>query len=136
MGFLYGFIYAVILIFISLPLFKTYQLEGYRVKNYIKKVLGFNFAFGDKNKIKFTKRLKRSIFCDFLSIFLIFSLIFYFFNYFYVYIIMIFVGIILLPFFIILAHYLCLPFEKLIMNSYIKKAKVKLQNMEVVITLH
>ena len=129
MGFLYGFIYAVILIFISLPLFKTYQLEGYRVKNYIKKVLEFNFAFGDKNKIKFTKRLKRSIFCDFLSIFLIFSLIFYFFNYFYVYIIMIFVGIILLPFFIILSHYLCLPIEKLIMNSYIKKAKVKLQNM-------
>lgn len=129
MAFLYGLIYAIVFILLSLPLFKVYQLEGYKVKNFIKKISHFNFAFGDKNKINFTKRLKRCIFCDFLIIFIVFSLIFYFLNYFYVYIIMIFAGVLMLPCFLIISHFLCLPIEKLITNSYIKKAKVKLQNM-------
>lgn len=129
MGFLYGFLYAIALVLLSLPLFKVYQLEGYKIKKYLKKVFHFNFAFGDKNKINFTNRLKRCIFCDFLLIFLIFSLIFYFINVFYIYIIMALVGIIFLPFFIVISHYIVMPIENVIICSYIKKAKIKLQSL-------
>ena len=54
---------------------KLFQLENYRVKNYINKVLKFDFAFGKKNKLNFTKRVNRLIFIDFLiklTIFLLF----------------------------------------------------------------
>ncbi len=129
MGFLYGFCCALFFTFISMPLFKVYQLENYKIENYIKKVLKFNFAFGDKNRLIFTKRLKRCVFCDFLLIFLIFSLIFHYFNILYVYFIMFFAGIILLPVFLILAHFLLFPVEKYINFLYIKKAKKKLEKM-------
>lgn len=129
MAFLYGFLYAILLIILSIPVFKIYQLEGYRIKNCIKKVVKFNFGFGDKNKIIFTNRLKRSIFCDFLLIFFLFSLIFYFFNYFYVYIILFVLGVIFLPFFLTCAHFVVKPVEIIIQKSYIKKAKLKLLKM-------
>ena len=38
MAFLYGLIYAIVFILLSLSLFKVYQLEGYKVKNFIKKI--------------------------------------------------------------------------------------------------
>ncbi len=129
MAFLYGFLYAIFFVFISLPLFKTYQLDGYKLKKFVENVLTFNLSFGDKNKIKFTKRLKRCIFLNFLLIFVNFSLIFYFLNVYYVYLIMIFLGIILLPLFLILSHILIYPVEVLIIKKYLKKAKNKLAGM-------
>lgn len=111
-----------------LPLIKVYQLENYKPKQYIKKVIKFNFAFGDKNKLKFTNRVKRLLIILFLLIFLIFFLFFYYFNI-YVSIICAILGIIFSPFLLLFGHYIALPIEKMVICSYIKKAKEKLKKM-------
>ena len=69
MEILYSFFVALALTILMFPLLKVYQLENYRIKNYLSRVLKFNFAFGDKNDLKFTKRILRMIFCAFLLIF-------------------------------------------------------------------
>lgn len=129
MAFLTGFVYALVYIFLSIPFLKVYQLEGYKPKKFLLRICKFNFAKGDKNKLCITNRMKRYIFCEFLLIFIIFSIIFYFLTYFYLYLIVIFIGLILLPLFMIMCHFFVLPVEKIIMCSYVKKAKMKLKNM-------
>ena len=129
MSILSGFLFAIFLSILSSPLVKVYQLENYKPKNFLKRVFKFNIAFGDKNKINFTNRLKRFLFCDFLLIFVLFFLVFYFTENIYINIAMIFVGIIFLPLFMVISHFLCLPIEKLVMDFYIKKATKKLSLM-------
>ena len=63
MTILSSFLYDIFLSVISLPLVKVYQLENYKPKNFLKRVFKFNIAFGNKNKINFTNRLKRFLFC-------------------------------------------------------------------------
>ena len=75
MEILYSFFVALALTVLMFPLLKVYQLENYRIKNYLSRVLKFNFAFGDKNDLKSTKRLLRMIFCAFLLIFCIYILL-------------------------------------------------------------
>ena len=129
MNVLFAFLVAVAETFLMLPLLKTYQLENYRILNFIKRILKLNLGFGDKNSIKFTKRMIRAIFCDFLLIFVVFLLIFYLIHNVYVELILIFLGVLILPVFLIISHFLVLPIERLIMHHYIKKAKEKLKSM-------
>ena len=77
MNFLFAFLVAVGLTGLSLPLFKIYQLENYRIANFLKRAVKFQLAFGDKNELKFTKRMIRMFFCTFFLIFTLFLLIFY-----------------------------------------------------------
>lgn len=58
MNFLYALLVSLALFGLSFPLIKVYQLENYRVKNFLKNVFKFNLSFGDKNRLVFTKRLK------------------------------------------------------------------------------
>lgn len=129
MAFLAGFFYSVAMVLLSLPLIKVYQLENYKPLKFVSRVFKFNLAFGDKNKLVLTNRIKRYIFCEFLLFFVVFSLIFYFLTKYYLNLIVMFVGIIFLPVLMIITHYLILPAEKLIICSYIKKAKNKLKTM-------
>ena len=43
----------------SYILVKTYQLDGYFVQVFLNHVFEFKLAFGDKNKLVFTKRMIR-----------------------------------------------------------------------------
>lgn len=129
MNVLFAFLVALADCFLTLPFFKIYQLENYRITNLSKRLLKFNFAFGDKNRINFTKRMKRAIFCDFLLIFVVFLLIFYLIHNVYIELILIFVSVLILPLFLILTHFLLFPIEKMIARHYIKMAKKKLKSM-------
>ena len=113
MAFLAGFFYSVAMVLLSLPLIKVYQLENYKPLKFVSRVFKFNLAFGDKNKLVLTNRIKRYIFCEFLLFFVVFSLIFYFLTIYYLNLIVMFVGIIFLPVLMIITHYLILPAEKL-----------------------
>ncbi len=129
MEILYSFFVALALTILMFPLLKVYQLENYRIKNYLSRVLKFNFAFGDKNDLKFTKRILRMIFCAFLLIFCIYILIFCFIENVYVELGLIFAGLLFLPFLLSLAHFVIFPVEKMVMCYYLSKAKKKLKMM-------
>ena len=47
----YAFLVTVVLTALDLIYIKTFQLENYDIKKYIKKAAEFDFAFGKKNKI-------------------------------------------------------------------------------------
>lgn len=129
MNFLFAFLVAVGLTGLSLPLFKIYQLENYRIANFLKRAVKFQLAFGDKNELKYTKRMIRMLFCTFFLIFTLFLLIFYLLHNVYVELALILAGIILLPLILSLAHFIIYPIEKLIMLYFLFKAKKKLKNM-------
>ena len=111
---------------------KTYQLDGYKVKVFLKDVFNFSLSFGTKNKLKFTKRLIRLIVLLFILSTALFSL-----NMIFVYNAFVrtlngFVIILVCPLIIALCHYLLLPIENLICLYYVKKAKRKLAKLDVV----
>ena len=129
MDVLYSFFVALALTVLMFSLLKTYQLENYRIKKYLHRIIKFNIAFGDKNHIKFTKRMLRMIFCVFLLIFIIFLLIFCLIKNVYVELAMIIAGVILLLLLLVLSHFVIFPIDKIIMRYYISKAKKKLKMM-------
>jgi len=105
---------------------KTYQLCGYSVPAFCKKLWGLDLAFGNKNKLVFTKRIIRF----YILLFVVCGGLF-FLNYFFVKNVLLVilntaVIILLLPLFIIICHYLLLPIENLIKKYYMGKAKRKL----------
>lgn len=105
---------------------KTYQLCGYKIKNFCKALFNFDLAFGDKNKLIFTKRIIR-----FYILFFLIGAGLLFLNYYFVYSVFLVllntvVVFIILPLIMIVAHYLLLPFEILIKKFYMAKAKRKL----------
>ena len=101
---------------------KTYQLDGYNVPLFLNHTLEFKLAYGDKNRLVFTKRMIR-----FLIIFFIFSLgLFILINYFVdnIFLMILDCAIIFLfaPVLISICHYLLCPIESLIKKYYIQKA--------------
>ncbi len=109
---------------------KLFQLENYRVKNYINKVLKFDFAFGKKNKLNFTKRVNRLIFIDFLIKLTIFLLFFGVFPVFWKGLIVVIAFLIVSGELMCLTFFVAHPLEELIKKLYIRKAKNKLKNMK------
>lgn len=123
----YAVLLTIVFVVIDLLYEKTFQLENYKIKKYIKNISKFNFSFGDKSFLVFTARIKRLIFCDFLLKISIFLLIFglvdkFLWNLFAVLFLLIFS-----PFFILLTFLICWPVEEGIKRSYLKKAKRKLE---------
>lgn len=112
--------------------FKTYQLCGYKVKNFCKSLFNFNLAFGDKNKLNFTKRMMRFL----ILIVLISYGLFFVVNRFTPTPLLLLLNYIVLFFFspvvLIIAHFIILPLEEIIKRIYILKAKKKLSHKKII----
>lgn len=125
----YAFLVSVLICILSLVFLKTYQLEGYKIKKYLKKVKCFEFAWGTKNLLIFTKRIIRLIFCDFLLFFCVFLLFFAFIKIFWINFVLSLCMIVVSPIFVVLAFLIALPIEEFIKRNYLRKAKKKLEKM-------
>lgn len=124
---LYAFVCACVLSLLDLIYIKIFQLENYRIKNYLKKVFDFEIAFGKKNKLNFTKRIKRLIIFDFFLNFLYFFLIFFLINNIYLIISLVFFGFIFSEYLIVTTFLIAMPIENAIKINFVKKAKKKLK---------
>lgn len=107
---------------------KTYQLCGYKVYPFCKAVIKLDLSFGDKNRLRFTKRICRFGVILFLMGFGLFFLNYYLINSVLLIILNSLAIMILLPFFMLIAHFLLFPIEELIKRFYIGKAKRKLSS--------
>lgn len=126
---LHSFLFSIIFSALNLIYLKTYQLENYRVKNYLKKIIKLNFSIGRKNRLKFTKRIKRLIFIEFLLNFLYFLIIFRFIFNFWILFATIFLFILFSGLIVCISFWVASPIENLIKMRYIKKAKKKLASV-------
>ena len=123
---------VVLFIFLSYLFVKTYQLSGYNVPAFLKNVFDLKLAYGDKNKLVFTKRIIRFyIFLTILSFFLFFLVNFYIKNI-YLKIFFFFLIFLCLPLCIVIVHYISLPVELLIKQYYISKAIRKLKKKKII----
>ena len=109
--------------------FRIFQLENYKIKNYLKKIIKINIFKYEKNKLKFTKRIKRQFFIDFLIKFLTVLIIFIFFNNFLDIFLILSVIFVFSQTFVCLSFLICLPIETLIQKYFIKKAKERLRDV-------
>ena len=124
---LYTAICALVLTLTSLVFIKNLQLGNYKIKKYIENIFKFNFAVGNKNKLKFTKRAIRLIFVNFLINFSLFLIIFYLIENLLIKIIIIFAIFITSPYLFLTSVLLIQPCEIAIRHHYIKLAKNKLK---------
>ncbi len=125
---LYSFLMAIFVTCLDLFYIKTFQLENYDLKRYCLKAESFDFAFGTKTKLKFTNRVKRLVFADFLLKFVIFLLFYGLIANFWVNFVLTIFLLILSEFWVCLSFLVMLPVENVIKNNFIKKAKKKLEN--------
>lgn len=126
---LYSFIVAFVFCGVDFVYIKSYQLENYRVKNYVKNLVGFDFLKCDKNKLIFTNRIKRLIFCDFFLKFAIFLLFFGLVSNFWINFSIVLLLFIVGGLFVALSFFVALPIENYIKKRFIKKAKSKLKEV-------
>lgn len=126
---LYAFFVSLAITLISFVYLKTYQLEGYKIKKYLKKIKNINLSFGSKNLLIFTKRIIRLIFCIFLLNFCIFLLFFGLISNFWINFSLSIVILILSPVEVVLGFLSALPIEALIKNNFLNKAKKRLSKM-------
>lgn len=123
---------VILFIFLSYLFIKTYQLSGYNISSYLKNVFDLKLAYGDKNKLNFTKRIIRFYIFLTLFAFLLFFLVIFYIKNIYLKIFDCIVIFLCLPFCIALVHYLVLPIELLIKKYYIVKATKKLKNKKII----
>lgn len=127
MIFIYSALFSLIFSCFAFIFIKIYQLENYKLKKYIKNMAKFNFCFGNKTKLKFTKRVCRLIFANFVILFMIFIVflkkIVIFWQIFTIF--MVFFAI--FPYFLIISFVIMLPIEKIIKNLFILRARRKLR---------
>ena len=127
---LYAFIVSILLFVISYPYLKMYQLCGYRLGQFLSNIFKYSFKFDDKNRLIFTKRMIRFIITYFIILMAIFILVFFYIKPFWLILVDVLVISLFLPLVILVAHYLTLPFEKIIQIYYINRAKKKLKNFK------
>lgn len=125
----YAFLVSIFFCLIDLLYLRIFQLENYKIKNYFKKIYKINIFKFEKNQLKFTKRIKRHIFIDFLIKFLIFLIIFLFLNNFLDIILTILLFLIFSPLIACFSFLISCPIEILIKNQYIKKARIRLKEV-------
>ena len=89
----------------------------------------FDFSFGDKNKLIFTKRVKRLILINFLLNFAYFLLFFGLIPYLWINFGLSIVLVLFSPIVIVISYAVAKPMEELIKLHYLKKAKRKLQKL-------
>lgn len=123
---------SIVEMLFSFLFLKTYQLSGYKIKAFLNEICCLNFSQGNKNKIVFTKRLIRFL----LTLFLLYLGIFYIVNRFIgnVWLLLLDYIVLLLfcPLIMTVAHFIILPFEKLIRLIYIKKAERRLAKKKII----
>lgn len=123
---------SILFLIWSYPFIKTYQLSGYNIPTFFDSVLSLNLSFGDKNKLKFTKRMLRFIgLFSIISIAIIF-LVFFFINNLWLILLDIALLFFLQPLVLILTHYILLPFEILIKKYYMLRAKKRLAKKHII----
>jgi len=111
---------------------KTYQLSGYNIKKFINCCACFRLAFGDKNKLVFTKRIIRFYIVLLLICAGLFFLPMKFLTSPFLVAFDCCVVFVLTPIWIVLSHYIVLPIEVAIKKIYIIKAKNKLAKKNVI----
>ena len=129
---LFTCIIVVMFFFWSLVFFKIYQLNQYKISKFLDDIFLFKFAFGDKNKIVWTKRFVRFTVLYLVLSFVIFFLITYFISNVILAFFNILVIFVLCPLLISLSHFIILPLEELIKLTYIKKAKKKIKGKKII----
>lgn len=123
---------SVIFFFWSLIFFKIYQLSRYNIGIFFEEIFAFRFAFGDKNKIVWTKRLLRFSLLYFCVSFALFFVITYFVYHAVLIILNIIVIFLLTPVLITVVHYIIWPLEALIKKCYLLRAKAKLNKKKII----
>lgn len=123
---LYAFLVTIAFSGVSYIFVKLFQLENYRMSNYLKKVCKFDFAFGKKTPLVFTNRIKRLFFCIFLFNFCIFLLLYGAIPNFWVNFVFTFLIFIFSPIWVTLAFLCTFPIENMIKQNFVRKAKKKL----------
>ncbi len=111
---------------------KTYQLSGYQPRLFLKSVIEFNLAFGDKNKLHWTKRMIRFLLTLFIIMCGLFFVVNYFINNIYLKVFDILLIFLCLPLLLILAHYIILPVEILIKKHFIARSTRKLKRKKII----
>ena len=114
---------------VDLLFFKLYQLEGYRVKKYVKSLFEGNLFRYDKNQLVWTNRIKRLVFCDFFIKIIVFSLFFAFISNFWIIFLIVVVHFLLSEMTVVASFFVMLPVENLIKQNYIRRAKKKLREV-------
>lgn len=123
---------GIVYLFYSLMFFKIYQLNGYKIKSFFHSIFNFELSFGDKNKLKFTRRMVRFTILNFLLLCVILFLINYFTTNFWIVFLNYLVLFLLVPLVITVAHFFIWPLEEVIKKSYILKAKKKLKKLNII----
>lgn len=126
---LYALLVSLILTCLDLIYIKVFQLEGYKISNYIKKILKAEFSFGNKTPLVYTKRINRLIFFNFLLNLTYFLLFFELISHIWIEVLLTISLFLISPLLIVLTFIFALPFENCIKNNFIKKAKNKLKTM-------
>lgn len=123
--------FSVLLPFWSYLFYKTYQLAGYRINDFFNTIFTKGLAFGDKNKLKFTKRMIRAIVFHVLICTILLFCIFIFVKTPGLIFLDVLMVYIFAPLLLMVAHICMLPIESCIKLYYIKKAKKKLAQKNV-----
>ncbi len=124
---LYSFVVSLVLVLLDLIFFKSFQLENYNIKRYIKNSISLDFSLGRKTPLIFTNRIKRLIFCDFLLKICVFLMFFGLISNFWINFVITILLILISPIFVCLSFLLAQPIENVIKKRIIKKAKQKLK---------
>lgn len=126
---LVAFLFALMLTCLDLIFVKLFQLENYKVKNYIKKISKFDFSVGNKTPLVYTKRVNRLIFLSFLVNFTLFLLFFGLISKLWLNCLLTVIVFALGQYLFLLAILFAMPIEHFIKQTYIKKAKDKLKKV-------
>ncbi len=116
----------------SYILVKTYQLDGYFIKVFLNHVFELKLAFGDKNKLVFTKRMLRFWFFYLLLAITLFFVVNFFVDNIFLKILDAAIIFLFAPLLIVFAHYCLLPIEKLIKKYYVHKARKKISKLNII----
>ena len=111
---------------------KTYQLDGYFIKVFLNHVFEFRLAYGDKNRLVFTKRMIRFLIIYLLIALALFFLINYFVSNIFLRILNHAIIFLFSPLLIVCSHYLLLPIEKLIKRCYARAARRKIAKLDII----
>ena len=126
----YSLIVSFILLILSYPLLKTYQMTGYKPKKFFEFIMILQVRANDKNKLVFTKRMLRFLVLYFLILWGLMLITLFFVGQLWLIILDIVVMILLQPLFVVIAHMIILPIEEMIKKNYISKAEKSLANFK------
>ncbi len=135
MAYLFSSLGGILLMLWAYYFVKTYQLCGYKLAPFCKSLWGLNLAFGDKNKLVFTKRIWRFYVTLFVLGWGLFFLNYYFVSQVLLSILNTALIFLILPILMFFAHFLLSPLEILIKKHYMAKAKRKLSKKKKLIKI-